>query len=101
MILAGHSGAYRVMANILQNGNVEVKETILFDALYAETDKFIQWIKADTAHRFINIYTMRTSKSSNSIVCKLHQLMWQSHSNKIIYHCVYLHYAKHCFQGPI
>ena len=57
VVLAGHSGAYRVMAYILQNGNVPVNEVILFDALYAETDKFINWIKKDTAHRFINIYT--------------------------------------------
>ena len=46
LILAGHSGAYRVMANILQNGNVPVNEVILFDALYAETDKFMIWLTA-------------------------------------------------------
>ena len=57
VVLAGHSGAYRVMAYILQNGNVHVNEVILFDALYAETGKFIKWLKEDTAHRFINIYT--------------------------------------------
>ncbi|GAB2814857.1 alpha/beta hydrolase family protein [Ferruginibacter profundus] len=57
VVLAGHSGAFRVMAHILQNGAVEVKQTILFDALYSQTDKFINWIKADTAHQFINIYT--------------------------------------------
>jgi hypothetical protein len=57
IILAGHSGAYRVMANILQNGNVPVNEIILFDALYAETDKFLTWLTADSNHRFINLYT--------------------------------------------
>ena len=57
MILAGHSGAYRVMANILQNGNVPVNEVILFDALYADTDKFMSWLAADKNHRFINLYT--------------------------------------------
>ena len=57
IILAGHSGAYRVMANILQNGNVPVKQVILFDALYAETGKFLNWIQADGANRFINLYT--------------------------------------------
>jgi hypothetical protein len=57
VVLAGHSGAYRVMAYILENGNVLVNEVILYDALYAETDKFINWIKKDTAHRFINVYT--------------------------------------------
>ncbi len=57
IILAGHSGAYRVMARIIQNGQMPVNETILFDALYAETEKFMAWIKADDTHRFIDIYT--------------------------------------------
>ena len=57
VILAGHSGAYRVIAHILQNGNVTVTEVILFDALYAETDKFMKWLMADKDHRFINLYT--------------------------------------------
>ena len=57
IILAGHSGAYRVMANILQNGNVPVNEVILFDALYANTDKFMSWLTADNNHRFIDLYT--------------------------------------------
>ena len=57
ILLAGHSGAYRVIAYILQNGNLPVKETILFDALYSETDKFLNWIKANSNHRFIDIYT--------------------------------------------
>ncbi len=57
VILAGHSGAYRVIANILQNGNVPVNEVILFDALYADTDKFLTWLTAAGDHRFINLYT--------------------------------------------
>jgi hypothetical protein len=57
IILAGHSGAYRVMARIIQNGQVPVDETILFDALYAETEKFMAWIKSEPSHRFIDIYT--------------------------------------------
>lgn len=59
VILAGHSGAYRVISYILQNGNVSISEVILFDALYGETDKFITWIKSGTTHRFFNIYTDR------------------------------------------
>jgi hypothetical protein len=57
IILAGHSGAYRVIAYILQNGGVDIQEVDLFDALYSETDKFMQWIKKDTSNRFINLYT--------------------------------------------
>jgi hypothetical protein len=45
------------MARIIQNGQMPVDETILFDALYAETEKFMAWVKADNAHRFIDIYT--------------------------------------------
>jgi hypothetical protein len=57
IMLAGHSGAYRVMAHILQNGNVPVREVILFDALYSETDKFINWIRSSNKNRFIDLYT--------------------------------------------
>jgi hypothetical protein len=57
IILAGHSGAYRVIAYMLQNVAVDVKEVDLFDTLYSETDKFMQWIKKDTANRFVHLYT--------------------------------------------
>ncbi len=57
IVLAGHSGAFRIMAHILQNGGVEVKQTILFDGLYSQVDKFTNWIQADPLHRFINLYT--------------------------------------------
>ncbi|MDB5135855.1 MAG: hypothetical protein JWP37_2458 [Mucilaginibacter sp.] len=57
VMLAGHSGAYRVMARIIQNGQVPVDEVMLFDALYAETEIFMAWIKADSTRRFIHLYT--------------------------------------------
>lgn len=57
ILLAGHSGAYRVMARILKNGQMPVDEVMLFDALYAETNTYMDWIKADRQHRFIDIYT--------------------------------------------
>ncbi|HXS57240.1 MAG TPA: hypothetical protein VN726_14010 [Hanamia sp.] len=57
IILAGHSGAYRVMAYILEDGNVPVNEVILFDALYANTDKFMSWLTTYKNHRFIDLYT--------------------------------------------
>lgn len=57
IVLAGHSGAFRVMAYILQNGGMEVKQVLLFDGLYSQVDKYTSWIQADTAHRFMNIYT--------------------------------------------
>ena len=57
IVLAGHSGAFRVMAHILQNGGIEVEQVILFDGLYSQIDKYSNWIQADTSHQFINLYT--------------------------------------------
>ena len=57
IILAGHSGAYRVIAFILANGETPVDQVFLFDALYGQTDKFLSWIQQSDKHRFINWYT--------------------------------------------
>lgn len=55
--LAGHSGAYRVIASILANGETQVDQVFLFDALYGQTDKFLSWIQESDKHRFVNWYT--------------------------------------------
>jgi hypothetical protein len=57
ILLGGHSGAYRVMARIIKNGQLTIDEVMLFDALYAETEIFFNWIKGDMQHRFINLFT--------------------------------------------
>lgn len=58
IILSGHSGGYRVISAILDRGGLSanVKEVWLFDALYAETDKFLKWWDRHSG-RLINIYT--------------------------------------------
>jgi hypothetical protein len=58
IILSGHSGGYRVISAIVDRGGMSssVNEVWLFDALYAETEKFLAW--SDREHgRLINIYT--------------------------------------------
>ena len=67
IVLAGHSGAYRVIAYMLQNGGVEIAQVVLFDALYSETDKYMQWIKKDNTHKFINIYTNKGGTAEECI----------------------------------
>lgn len=57
IILAGHSGAFRVIAYILQNGQMPVQEVFLFDALYSQVDKFVYWINQDKNHHFIHWFT--------------------------------------------
>ena len=58
IILSGHSGGYRVISAILDHGGLskQVREVWLFDALYAQTEKFLTW--RDQQHgRLLNIYT--------------------------------------------
>ena len=57
ILLAGHSGAFRVIAYILQNGQVPVQEVFLFDALYSQLDKFLYWLNQDQSHHFMHWFT--------------------------------------------
>lgn len=67
IILAGHSGAYRVIAFSLMRGGIpeHIKGVILFDALYADTEKFSYWID-NYAGKFIDIYTDNGGTKSES-----------------------------------
>lgn len=58
IVLAGHSGAYRVIAFILTRGGLtaNVREVYLFDALYGQAEKFAHWIDRFPG-RLIDIYT--------------------------------------------
>ena len=58
IILAGHSGAYRVIAFCLMRGGLtpNISDVILFDALYGHTEKYSYWIDRFSG-RFVNIYT--------------------------------------------
>ena len=79
VVLAGHSGAFRVMAHILQYGAVDVKQIILFDGLYSQLDKFTQWIQSDTLHHFINLYTNKGGGTD-----QVSEMMMQQLSQKLI-----------------
>jgi hypothetical protein len=58
IILAGHSGAYRVISFCLMRGGYtkNISDVILFDALYGQTEEYVHWIE-NCKGRFINIYT--------------------------------------------
>jgi hypothetical protein len=74
IILAGHSGAYRVISYCLIRGGLtkNISDVILFDALYGETEKFSYWIDHYKG-RFINIYTDSggTKNESESLMSDL------------------------------
>jgi hypothetical protein len=57
ILLGGHSGGGEVISYIVEKGQIEINEAVLFDALYSGTDIFMKWIEEDTSHRFIHLYT--------------------------------------------
>jgi hypothetical protein len=74
IVLAGHSGAFRVIAYILKYGNVPVQEVFLFDALYNHVDMYLNWLYQDPAHHFIHWYTNHgggTDEMSDSMMLQL------------------------------
>ncbi|WP_430896207.1 MULTISPECIES: hypothetical protein [unclassified Paraflavitalea] len=56
LVLAGHSGAYRVIAKIASN-QPYVKEILLFDGMYGQVPLFMKWLHKTKSPRFINLYT--------------------------------------------
>jgi len=58
IILSGHSGGYLVMSAIVDRGGLtqQIREVWLFDALYAQGDKFLKWSQ-QPGGRLLNIYT--------------------------------------------
>ncbi len=73
IIIAGHSGAYRVMSFMVLRGGLtqHMKEVYLFDALYGQTEKFAYWIDHYRG-RFVNIYTDSggtKAESENLMAC--------------------------------
>ncbi len=58
IVLSGHSGGYQVISAIVDHGGLtdRVREVWLFDALYAQTPRFLAWIDRNQG-RFIDIYT--------------------------------------------
>ncbi|HTB25384.1 MAG TPA: hypothetical protein VK711_08425 [Puia sp.] len=80
VLIAGHSGAFRVIAYILQNGQVPVQEVFLFDALYGQTDKFLSWLNENHSHHFIHWYTNHGGGTDEMSEIMMLQLKEQ-HSN--------------------
>ncbi len=58
IVLAGHSGAYRVISFILLRGGLtaSVREVYLFDALYGQVEKFAWWVE-HAPGRLVAIHT--------------------------------------------
>jgi hypothetical protein len=61
--VSAHSGGYHAAAACLRAGGLDVRETYLFDALYAESDAFAAWVVARQGetlhdrHKLVSYYT--------------------------------------------
>jgi hypothetical protein len=74
IILSGHSGGYQVISSIVTVGGLteHIQEVWLFDALYAQTDKFMAWYQKGHG-RMINIYTENggTKKETEDLIYRV------------------------------
>ena len=68
IILSGHSGAYRIIAFILNRGGLtdHISEIYLFDALYGQVENYTHWLEKFHG-RLVNITTPNGGTSGNSI----------------------------------
>jgi hypothetical protein len=69
--VSAHSGGYHAAACCLRAGGVDVRETYLFDALYAETDTFRDWVVArhgeplHRRHKLVSYFTEGAQTEAN------------------------------------
>lgn len=76
LCVAAHSGGYKVAANCLKHGGVNVNEVYLFDALYSHVDVFHAWVVARKdksgrdRHKLMSFYQGGTSKELNMELLK-------------------------------
>lgn len=68
--ISAHSGGYHAAAASITHGKVGVQEVYLFDALYAEVDKFKNWVIAGKGkpmkfrHKLVSYYTAGTTETN-------------------------------------
>jgi hypothetical protein len=70
--VSAHSGGYHAAAACLRAGGVDVRETYLFDALYAELDTFRDWVISrkgeplHSRHKLVDYFVEGTTTDGNS-----------------------------------
>jgi hypothetical protein len=68
--VSAHSGGYHAAAAAITQGQIGVQEVYLFDALYAEADRFKQWVIAGKGkpmkhrHKLVSYYTAGTTETN-------------------------------------
>jgi hypothetical protein len=74
--ISAHSGGYHAAASCLRVGGADVRETYLFDALYAEVDTFRDWVVARRGeslhrrHKLVSFFTEGSTTEANDAVLR-------------------------------
>lgn len=73
IILAGHSGAYRVISFILEHGGMEkhLEEVYLLDASYGRIDQFTEWAMRRPQARLRSIFTSHLAPENVMMMAEL------------------------------
>ena len=76
--VSAHSGGFHAAACALKVGGVSVREVFLFDALYADSDAFKDWViagKTGTRHKLVSYFTDggHTAANTRALFTQLEQ----------------------------
>jgi hypothetical protein len=74
VILAGHSGAYRIMAHGAKHGGIPISEIYLIDASYGYGEEFAQWAATNPQARLRSIFTDHLAARNAWMVGRLNAL---------------------------
>lgn len=67
LIIAGHSGASRVLVQIMIHTTIPIKGIMLFDAISGYEDKIITCLKKNSGCKLINLYTNKPNTNASSL----------------------------------
>jgi hypothetical protein len=75
VLLAGHSGAYRVLSCCVQHGGLEdhVAAVGLLDSSYGQLDNFVDWAKRKPDARLFSIFTDHLAAQNVYLMTHLHK----------------------------
>jgi hypothetical protein len=68
--VSAHSGGYHAAASCIRSGGVNIHEVYLFDALYAETEVFRDWViegrgrPMSSRHKLVSYFTAGTTEAN-------------------------------------
>ena len=74
--VSAHSGGYHAAACCLRSGGVDVRETYLFDALYADVEVFRDWAVARKGeplhrrHKLVSYFTEGGTTEANDVLLR-------------------------------